>query len=724
MKTADSRFRKTLNSILEYMPNADTELLERAFRQSIAWRDRLKDEVGVENPNHPVEVLEVAARLKMDQVGLITALVHDAMENDLATQEEVRQQFGESVSCLVANVSILSRHPYKTTKRAEQVKSFRKMFLAMASDIRVILVKLADRLVLMRSLEDSPDPEAHKNIALETLEIYTPITSRLGIGWLKVEFENLAFRFLYPVEYGKVDCYVVEQRAEHQDHVDMMVADIRDLMTENKIDVTVYGRTKHHYSIFRKMERKTLEIDQLYDIFAYRIIVKSLGDCYRALGLVHTSWRPIQGMFEDYVATPKPNGYQSLHTIVVGDYGERTEIQIRTEEMHEVAENGIASHWQYKESGRATQSDEIEQRQVNWLRRLLEVSRDTERGGSLLDSLSTDLFSDYIYVFSPMGDVHELPRDSRPVDFAFSVHTQVGLHCQGAKVGGRIIPLRSKLRNGDVVEILTSKRQHPKKEWLEFVKTGRARTKIRHAVRKEEREKSREIGRELLEREFKRIGLNFNKMVKSGRFAEHLKKLRARSVDELMIKLGRGQVNISDVFAEVAPEKAKELEPPKPEKQKPPKQKRRQSKSGLRISGLDDILVRFAKCCKPIQGDPVVGFVTRGRGVTIHRQNCNKFPRNETERILDAYWDQDEEYELPVRLKIISNGRTGLLNSISSVFASNGINVISASINTGGDRSAGYFLAQFKNLAELEYIRRQLARLKGVRRVERVVESH
>ncbi len=717
------RFDRLAEEVRAYAPKADMELLERAFHQSLAWRGAHKCEHPEAYLLHALDVAGLVARLRMDMNSLVAALLHDVLEFGLAEKRDVEKRFGPETALLVDAVATLSRHRFRSRRRAEQVQSFRKMFLAMAKDIRVLLIKMADRLDLMRHLDRHCEPDDRRHLARETWDIYAALARRLGIRWIQSELEDLSLRELEAEEYVRVADYVEVQRRERQSHVDGMVRDLEELMRENGVQAVVQGRKKSLASILEKMKRKTLDVDQLYDIFAYRIIVKNLEQCYRALGLVHSRWRPISGMFEDYVATPKPNGYQSLHTVVVGSYGERAEVQIRTEEMNDIAENGMAAHWRYKEQGSGRPAGRNEEAHVvPWLRELMAVQHQRENQEEFLDALRLDVFSDYVFVFSPGGDVHEMPLGSTPVDFAFSVHTQVGLHCSGAKVGGQMVPLRHELKNGDVVEILTNKNQHPKKEWLEFAKTNRARNKIRHAIRAEERERSKVIGRELCEREFKRLGLNFNRMAKQGELDRHLSDLKARDLDELFIHLGRGNLTVRHLLKRVAPEKTAELE--KAEKPEEPKFVRKggakRSRSGLRISGLDDVMVRFAKCCNPIQGDPVVGFITRGRGVTVHRADCRKIPKDERERFIDVDWDLNETCEMPIRIRVVSIDRPGLFAALSAVFTSHGINIISARADSDDEKAIATFLLKVENLAHFDKIRRQLLRVKGVQQVRRM----
>ncbi len=717
-----SRFKSVLDEVLGYAPNADADLLRRAYDQTMLWHGQKKSKLGDAFLVHPVEVAAQVVRLHMDDKSVAAALLHDAQVENLATNEEIEQQFGKEVAFLVNEVTMLSRLNFRS-RQAEQAKSFRKMFLAMASEIRVIFIKLADRLQVMRDLQLIADADRRQQLAQETLDIYAPIASRLGIHWLKSELENLSLGVLHPEEYTEITEYVARYQQEQRTHVDNVVRQMKDVLSEHNIEAKVYGRTKHYYSIYRKIRRKLIGMDQLYDLVAFRIIVQNLEQCYQTLGLVHTLWRPIQGMFEDYIAMPKPNGYQSLHTIVVGPYGDRMEIQIRTRHMHDIAENGVAAHWSYKEQGHSGY-DPKEHSQINWLRQLTSSYSEADDPNEFIDLLRLDLFSDYVFVFTPDGDVRELPIESTPLDFAFSIHSEVGMHCTGAKVNGKIVPLKYQLRNGDEVSIMTSKNQHPNKEWLDFVKTSRAKNKIRHALREEEREKSRELGRELVEREFKKHGLNFNRLQKDGELDESLKNMRYRNIDEALIAIGRGKARISELLGKHAPEQEKEEDKAKlyEEPPAPPVHRNKRSKSGICISDIDNMMVRFAKCCSPIPGDAIVGFVTRGHGVTIHRADCRMLPKAEPERVLEAYWDEKQQLELPVALKVIGKDQPGLLTHVSAIFSDFRINILSVWASSDAGRGTSIFKFHIKSEEQLDKLKRAIRRQKGILSVERVID--
>lgn len=726
-----SRFDKVIEEIAKTRKDVDVDKIKRAFDIAMLWYGNDKRATDISRL-HAVEVTELIGRLKMDTNSFVAGLLHHALQDELVDKEQIVEKFGKDVISLVDGVTKLSLLNFQS-KKEQQIKSFRKMFLAMASDFRVILIKLADRLDLLKCMQHLyPDKQDQLNIAEETLDIYAPIASRLGIQWLKNDLEDLAFRAYKPEEYKKVEEFANQSSLEKQSYLDNIVAQLKKLMLDNGIDATVYGRAKHTYSIWRKLERKTLELDQLYDLTAFRVIVDNLEQCYKALGVVHATWRPIQGMFEDYIAMPKPNGYQSLHTNVLGPYGDRLEVQIRTRQMHDIAENGIAAHWRYKETGKNLPGkDSKEDQQVLFLRQLVDMqhlSNEGEKSEVLLESLKLDMFSDYVFVFTPTGDVMELPIGSTPVDFAFAVHSQVGMNITGAKVNGRIVPIKHLLKNGDTVEVITSKTQKPKREWLEFVKTNRARNKIRHAIREEEREASRKLGREMCERSFKDNGLSLNKYLKSGSLDKAAQDLKAKEFSDLMISVGRGWVSVDDILKNrhVAPElfekKQKEHEVDEIEETaftEAPVNKR-SGKTGISVGGMDDMLVRFGKCCNPLMGEPIVGFVTRGHGVTIHKANCKNMPRNDKSRILEAYWDEESENFRQIAIKVISYNRKAMIKDLTTVFEAHNVNILSVSATTKEGIGTSMFKLQVKNLDQYDRIRSNLMRIEGVIKVVRV----
>jgi len=729
-----SKFDKLIEKFSENRKDIDIDRLRKAFDLSTLWYGNSEKQYSDIFRLHPIEVVALIARLKMDTNSFVAGMLHHALEDGLVDKAEIAKQFDDDVASLVNGVTKLSLLNFHS-KKTQQIKSFRKMFLAMASDFRVILIKLADRLDLLKCMEHMyPDVQDQVNIAEETLNIYAPIASRLGIQWLKNDLEDLAFRAFKPEEHKRVEEFSNKNSIEKKAYLNTIVKELNQLMQDNGIEATVYGRSKHTYSIWRKLQRKTLEIDQLYDLTAFRIIVENLEQCYQALGVVHAKWRPIQGMFEDYVAMPKPNGYQSLHTNVLGPYGDRLEVQIRTREMHDVAENGIAAHWRYKESGKNLPSgDNKEDQQVLFLRQLVDMqqlSSKTSNSEVLLESLKLDMFSDFVFVFTPAGDVLELPLGSTPVDFAFAVHSQVGMTITGAKVNGRIVPIKHQLKNGDTVDIITSKTQKPKREWLDFVKTNRAKNKIRHMIREEEREASRKLGREMCEKAMKEVGLSLNKFLKSGALDKAAQDLKAKEFADLMITVGRGWIPVEEILKNkhIAPElfvkKEEDSEEQESKVEATPTaeqlQRRKSGKSGLSVGGMDDMMVRFGKCCNPIAGEPILGFVTKGHGVTIHKANCKTMPRNDKSRILEASWDESNEFNRQITLKVTSYTRKAMIKDLSTVFEVHNVNIISVNGTSKNGIDTIKFKLQVKNLEQLARIRSNLIRIKGVIRIDRI----
>jgi GTP pyrophosphokinase len=674
---------------------------------------------------HPLGVAEIIAQLNLDESSVVAGMLHDTLEDTLATPEEIEELFGPTVRALVEGVTKLSRVSFNTGEE-RQAENVRKMLVAMSQDLRVILVKLADRLHNMRTLEFMSE-DRRLSISQETLDIYAPLANRLGIQWIRSELEDLAFSWIHPDQFQDIDTKLRKMRKERKEYIEEVIEFLRAACDENSIPVEVSGRVKHHYSIYRKMHMKSTDFEQIYDIVAYRIITQSIGDCYRVLGLIHSLWKPLAGRFKDYIAMPKINRYQSLHTTVLGSDGERVEIQIRTEEMHRVAEEGVAAHWAYKEGLGDSSQPPSNLSQFAWLRELLDQQKDVKDPSEFLESVKVDLFSDEVFVFTPQGDVKAMPRGATTLDFAYAVHTQVGHRCVGAKVNGKIAPLRQKLKNGDTVEILTSPKQKPSKDWLAFVKTARARNKIRSVVRAEQRKRSQEIGREVLERECKRHGVNLNRVWKGGQVGKVAEALGFRNPDELLVALGYGKISTTKVIDQLLPpDKRKEaeqaIEDTKPSKigqlfQRPAKK----SKSGILVQGLDDVLVRFAKCCNPIPGDDLVGVITRGRGITVHNRRCQRVLDSDPDRLIEVRWDVDQSVVRAVTVRVHCEDRPGMLANLSAVLSEADVNISQVSARTD---DAGRAICNFKlginNLDQLQVLLKKLTRLKGVLTAERV----
>ncbi|MEW5852298.1 MAG: bifunctional (p)ppGpp synthetase/guanosine-3',5'-bis(diphosphate) 3'-pyrophosphohydrolase [Myxococcota bacterium] len=723
-----------LNDIIEkvrsYHPQADFDLIKRAYVYSTKAHGGQVRKSGEPYVTHPLDVAYILAELKLDEASVCTGLLHDTVEDTLATLEEIEGLFGKEIAALVDGVTKLGQIEFSSAEE-KQAENFRKMLLAMAKDIRVVLVKLADRLHNMRTM-DFMKAEKQERISRETLEIYAPLANRLGISWVKIELEDLAFRYTHPREYQEISDALGSTKKEREKFIEEVVDIIRKKLKGTSLEgAEVTGRPKHLYSIYKKMRDKQVSVDELNDIIAFRILCDNVGQCYEALGHIHSLWRPVPGRFKDYIAMPKPNMYQSLHTSVVGPHGQRVEVQIRTHEMHAIAEEGIAAHWKYKEKGSisaATKDD----RKFAWLRQLLEWQQELKDPTEFIESVKVDLFADEVYVFTPKGHVLELPRGATPVDFAYAIHSDVGDKCSGAKVNGRIVPLRHQLKNGDMVEVLTSPHQKPSKDWLQFVKSGRARNRIRAYIRLAEREKSAQIGRELLDKEFKRFGQNFNKFEKNGELVKAFADGKHRNLEDILVAVGYGKLNPHQVAEKVLPpdviQKANESVPP-PAHETPQQSKlgallskvplgRSGGSSGVKIEGIDEMMVRYGKCCNPVMGDPVVGFVTRGRGLTIHTKDCPQATEMDPARRIDVSWDNKVRSARPVTIRVVTEDREGMLADLSQVFTRNGVNITVAHCRALEDGGA---VNSFKvGIVDVEQLRKVCKQLEGVRGVHKV----
>ena len=619
-----------VHRVTTYHPGADVALIERAFAYAERAHEGQKRKSGDPYFVHPVSVAGLIADLKLDTASLCAALLHDVVEDTVATVDDIRTEFGDEVAFLVDGVTKLSKFNF-TSKEDRQAESFRKMLLHMARDIRVLLVKLADRMDNMRTLEHMK-AEAQERIARETIDIYAPLANRLGISWMKSELEDLAFRYLEPDTYQSLAAKVAKTRDEREGYIQRTVRTLSSRLNEAGFGAEVSGRAKHIYSIWRKIRSQNCEYEQVYDVIAFRAIVESTADCYAALGVIHGTYTPIPGRFKDYIALPKPNMYQSLHTTVLGPERERMEIQIRTREMHRVAELGIAAHWKYKDRGKASSGegghsdilDHKDAQRFHWLRQLMEWQRELKDPQEFLESVKVDLFQDEVYVFTPQGRrARVFPRGATPLDFAYAIHSDVGDHCTGARVNGAIVPLRSQLRSGDVVEILTDANRSPSKDWLEFVVTSKAKGKIRTFLRSEQRERSLRLGRELLDRELHKHGVSYNKAVKTGAIQKAVDDAKTASVEELLIQVGYGKYDAAKVVDSIVPADQRSAPPSELRESIVERVTRKvtgRDANGILVSGESDVLVRFARCCSPLPGDEIVGFISRGRGVTIHRR--------------------------------------------------------------------------------------------------------
>ncbi|OJT22673.1 GTP pyrophosphokinase [Archangium sp. Cb G35] len=738
------RLNDILQRVASYHPDPDLDIIKKAYVYSAKVHQGQLRKSGEPYLIHPLEVAGLLAELKLDEASIVTGLLHDTIEDTLATSEELTELFGPEVAQLVDGVTKLSKFSASATLSQEekQAENFRKMIIAMAQDIRVILVKLADRTHNMRTLDHMAE-EKQRRIAQETLDIYAPLANRLGISWIKTELEDLSFRYVKPQDFLALQDKLNKRKKEREKYIEEVSDLIQSKLEERGLKGDVSGRFKHVYSIYKKMKSQGIEFEQIHDIIAFRILMPAVPSCYEALGLVHQLWKPVPGRFKDFIAIPKPNMYQSLHTTVVGPLGERIEVQIRTPDMHKVAEEGIAAHWAYKEGKALTVSKDDEK--FAWLRQLMEWQQDLKDPKEFLETVKVDLFTDEVFVFTPKGDVKSLPRGATPVDFAYAIHSDVGGRCVGAKVNGKIVPLRYKLKNGDTVEVLTSPQAHPSKDWLTFVKTSRAQQRIRAFIKQQQREKSLQLGRELLERELKRYQLNFNKLLKTGALKKTCEELGFRVEDDLLVALGYGKVVPNQVIVRVVPPEKLAASSGDGKSTSAEAQAQsgggsssmlpglsrvtdfakklvgKQNSSGVQIGGVDDVLVRFGRCCNPVPGDPIAGFITRGRGVTVHTVGCDKALATDPERRVDVSWDVRGDFKRPVTLRVLTADRTGLLADISNTFSKKGVNISQANCRaTGDDRAVNTFEVIISDLKQLTDLMRTIERLPGVFSVERI----
>ena len=710
------RLNDIVEKVTSYLPQADVELIKKAYVYSAKVHAGQLRSSGEPYLSHPLEVAGIIADMKLDVPSVVTGLLHDTVEDTLTTLEDIESMFGKEIAFLVDGVTKISQLPF-TSKVEEQAESFRKLILATAKDIRVVLIKLADRLHNMRTLEYLGE-ERRKRIAKETQEIYAPLAYRLGIYWMGTELDDLSFRFLNPDEYNEIARLVLQKKKDWEKYVEVVKEMLRKKLEEFGIKAEITGRFKHIYGIYNKMRTQNLEFEQVHDVIAFRIITSSLRECYEALGAVHSTWKPVPGRFKDYIALPKSNGYQSLHTTVIGPFGERMEIQIRTQRMHEVAEYGIAAHWKYKE-GRI-ESSEIDKIYAS-LRQLLEW-KDIKDPTEFLEAIKGDLIPNMVYVFTPKGDLKELPSGATPVDFAYAIHTEVGNHCTGARVNGRIVPLDYQLQSGDIVEIITASDKHPSRDWLKFVVTSRAKTKIRSWLRNEEREQSKQVGKSICERKFKQYGLDFQKMLKNGELESVMSELKFKDVDELYLAVGFGKISVAEILKRVVPKGSLEKSPEKESRiQKIINTIIRSTKSGVLVRGYDDVLIRFANCCSPLPGEAIVGYITRGRGITIHKQNCSQLLDIDPARKIEVEWDKNFKGLRPARISVVCADRPGMLSSITRSIALSDVNISKAEIHsTDSDRAIGTFEIAVTDLNQLEGVINSIKKVKGVISVERV----
>ncbi len=693
-------------------PRLDVELIKKAYAFAERAHQGQTRESGEPYLVHCLRVAITLAEHHLDTATIVAGILHDVVEDTGVDISRVREEFGDRIGDLVDGVTKLTELRFQS-REERQVENFRKMLLSMAKDIRVILIKFADRSHNMRTLEHL-DEQRRKRIALETREVYAPLAHRLGMAKIKAELEDLSLKFLEPEDYQTLARKLASKRQQSDEYLERIKKPLVSLLQKEGIEAEITGRTKHITSIYRKMKSQNLPIEKIYDLMAIRVITKSEAECYQVLGLIHTLWTPVQERFKDYIATPKSNMYQSLHTTVVGPKGEMVEIQIRTEEMHRTAKYGIAAHWLYKEGRR--KPDELD-RKISWIRQFMEWQNDVPDAHEFMEFLKIDLFHDDVFVFTPKGDLKRLPKGSTPLDFAFSVHTEVGLHCLGAKVNGRMVSLDTPLKNGDTIEIITSPHQTPSRDWIELVKSSRARSKIKSWLKQEEFTESVKLGRDMIERELKK-----HKIEQREEKIDIAMAMGYSDVDHLLAAIGQGDISLSQVTHRLFPPEGKPTKFPSRVR----RLIKRGSPGGIKVQGEGNLMVRFARCCQPIPGDRIVGFVTRGRGISIHRIDCpnlSNLLKEEEERKVEVGWDVKEGESFLTQIEILTEDRKGFLHEIAKVIADEEVNIRGANLNSNGSMGKGSILLEVKNLHQLRKLIKELNRIKGVNRVQRSIRE-
>ncbi|MBI5581869.1 MAG: bifunctional (p)ppGpp synthetase/guanosine-3',5'-bis(diphosphate) 3'-pyrophosphohydrolase [Deltaproteobacteria bacterium] len=705
------RINDILDKITGYHSDADLDIVERAYVYSArvhAGQVRLSGEPYL---MHPLEVANILADMRLDVVSVAAGILHDVLEDTRAEPEDLRKLFGPEVLNIVSGVTKLSNMPTSSTQE-RQAENIRKMFLAMADDIRVILIKLADRLHNMRTLRFH-SPERRRAIAQETLDIYVSIAARLGIYWIKTELEENAFKYINPEEYARIENLVAKSRAEREQYIGTVRDTLRKTMQAAGLKAEVLGRSKNYFSIHSKMQAQSLTFEQIYDLIAFRIILDTVSQCYEALGLIHSLWKPIDHKFKDYIGRPKPNMYQSLHTTVIGPVGERIEIQIRTWEMDRVAKSGIAAHWSYKEGHRI---DENISKKFAWIQDLVDNQESFRDPGEFLENVRIDLFPDEVYVFTPKGDIRALPKGATPVDFAYLIHTEVGQKCVGAKVNGQMVSLPYELRTGDIVEIVTAKNHTPSKDWLKFVKTIKARSKIRQWIKAQEKDRSISLGREMLEKAFRKEKLNFITLSKTDPMNAVVESLGVKTLDDLVANVGYGKLTPLQVLRPFMAKPQTEENRASLLEKLISRVRKKKPRAGVLVKGVEDILIKFGKCCQPVPGDAIIGYITQGYGVTVHRASCVNALRASPERQIEVEWSTESAERYPVKIQILSLDRVGLLADVASSISKFGANILNASSETKETQMVESFFTI--SVGDKEHLEKILSAVKKVKHVQ------
>jgi guanosine-3',5'-bis(diphosphate) 3'-pyrophosphohydrolase len=702
-----------LADVERYRPGADTDLIRRAYVFSARAHDGQFRVSGAPYVSHAVEVARNLAALNLDSVTVACGLLHDIVEDTPTGLAEVGKEFGAEIEAIVDGVTHISAMSFESPEQ-EQMEKYRKMLISMAKDVRVILIKLADRLHNMRTLQYLPD-EDRRRIARETLDVFAPLAHRLGIARVKWELEDLSLKYLDPEAYSLLSDQIVKSRKDREDYIEELRGPLVAKLKEAGIDADFTGRPKHFYSVYLKMKNQGRPIEDIFDLLAVRVLVDDIPECYKALGVIHENYTPVIERIRDFIATPKQNMYRSLHTTIVGPRGEMVEIQIRTREMHRTAEEGIAAHWRYKEGGEA---DRKLDEQLAWLRRTLEWLQDLTDPREFMYSLKADLYHDEIFIFTPKGDLKNLPRGATPLDFAYAVHTQVGNTCVGAKVNGKMVPLSQELANGDTVEIMTQANTEPSMDWLKIVKTPEARSRIKRWLKAKGYKDNVDLGMEMLQREFRKA----RKLCPKDKELEEIARTFGKTdLEGFLFGVGCGEISCQQVFRKIYPAEEKKPAPAAPAKS----HRRARPAPAVRVQGLDNIMIRFAKCCQPVPGDRVVGVVTKGHGISVHRDVCPSISRQAVpaERIVDADWDIAKDQTFPVRVSLVCEDRRNLLADIATTIADQQANIVKSDMVARGALCSGVFVVEVKNLQHLSAVTRALSRIKGVREVARKGEA-
>ncbi len=720
----DITVEDVIRKVETYYPDADFDLMRKAFKFAEKSHEGQKRSSGEDYIIHPINVAMTLAKLRMDTDSIMAGFLHDVVEDCDVHPSEIEKEINPAVGMIVLGLTKISKINFRS-KEEGQAENFRKMIVAMAKDIRVVIVKLADRMHNMRTLQYVSDIKQRK-IAQETLDIYVPLASRLGINSVKSELEDLCLRFMHPDIYYRLAEKVAMKKSERDNYIGDTIEVVREKLLDHGMKSEIKGRPKHFFSIYKKMTARGVDFEQIHDILAFRVIVSNITQCYKALGIIHSAFTPIPGRFKDYIAIPKVNGYQSLHTMVIGPKAERIEIQIRTDEMDEVAETGVAAHWKYKEgihSGRA---------KLDWVEQLLEFNQNVTNNSEFMDVVKNDLDVGGVFVFTPRGDVFELRHGATPLDFAFAIHSEVGSRCVGAKVNGKMVPLRYTLRSGDTVEVLTSKNQMPTKDWLNIVKSSRAKTKIKQHLLKVERDNHKEIGKELLEKALRSYNSSIKNLDKTGELDKAYQGSSLSNIDEMYINLGSGKTTVFQILKHIPSLKAKVLDEVKEKEklsqidqysEKLSQAARRKSRkdNAVIVDGLDDIVVRMARCCNPIPGDPIKGYITRGRGITVHTAGCTRMDQAEMGRDVHVEWNPDFNFNHPVNIRVITHDKPGILSNISKTINNSGVNIRSALAKSLPDRKGSFiFEIEVKDYSELLKICSQVESHEEVISVSRV----